>query len=136
MKIVGAVLEETGHRGPYAVSSPLRLRELDLDPPSAHEVLVRMEVAGLCHSDLSVIDGNRPRPLPMLLGHEAAGIVEECGELVAGIDPGDRVVMTFLPRCGECPHALPAVGVPASRVRRRMVEENCSRVVAVCTATG
>ncbi len=102
MKIVGAVLEETGHRGPYAVSSPLRLRELDLDPPSAHEVLVRMEVAGLCHSDLSVIDGNRPRPLPMLLGHEAAGIVEECGELVAGIDPGDRVVMTFLPRCGEC----------------------------------
>ena len=102
MKIVGAVLEETGHRSPYAVSAPLRLRELDLDPPGAHEVLVRMEVAGLCHSDLSVIDGNRPRPLPMLLGHEAAGIVEECGELVAGIDPGDRVVMTFLPRCGEC----------------------------------
>jgi alcohol dehydrogenase len=76
--------------------------ELVLAPPQAGEVLVRVEVAGLCHSDLSVVDGNRVRPVPMLLGHEAAGVVEELGEGVAGIMVGDRVVATFLPRCGAC----------------------------------
>jgi alcohol dehydrogenase len=63
---------------------------------------VRIEAAGVCHSDLSVVDGSRPRAVPLLLGHEAAGIVEAVGADVADIAPGARVVLTFLPRCGEC----------------------------------
>jgi alcohol dehydrogenase len=84
------------------VSKPIVISELDLEPPSAGEVLVRIEAAGLCHSDLSVVDGNRVRPVPMLLGHEAAGIIEQLGDGVTDFALGDRVVMTFLPRCGDC----------------------------------
>lgn len=102
MHIVGAVLETVGAPAPYAASRPLTVGPLDLDPPGAGEVLVRIEAAGICHSDLSVVDGNRARPTPMLLGHEAAGIVEELGPGVDGLALGDRVVMTFLPRCGAC----------------------------------
>ena len=71
-------------------------------PPGPGELLVRIEAAGLCHSDLSVVDGARPRPVPMLLGHEAAGIVEAVGDGVDDVAVGDRIVTTFLPRCGEC----------------------------------
>lgn len=102
MRIRGAVLEEIGRARPYADSGPISISELDLDEPEAGELLVRIEAAGLCHSDLSVVDGNRVRPVPMLLGHEAAGIVEEVGPGVADVGIGDRVVMTFLPRCGQC----------------------------------
>ncbi len=102
MKITGAVLEEIGRAKPYAESKPITVCELDLAEPGATEILVRMEAAGICHSDLSVVDGNRPRPVPMLLGHEAAGIVEKIGEDVTQVKVGQRVVMTFLPRCGEC----------------------------------
>ena len=103
-RIRGAVLAEIGAERPYRTSSPLQVVDLDLDDPGADELLVRIEAAGLCHSDLSVIDGNRVRPTPMLLGHEAAGIVEQVGERAAqdGFAIGDRVVMAFLPRCGEC----------------------------------
>jgi alcohol dehydrogenase len=101
--IQGAVLERTDASRPFASSRPLTLSTLELDEPGRGELLVRIEAAGVCHSDLSVVDGNRVRPTPMLLGHEAAGIVEIAGADVAGIAPGDRVVMTFLPRCGECP---------------------------------
>ncbi|WP_216363592.1 alcohol dehydrogenase catalytic domain-containing protein [Subtercola boreus] len=102
MRITGAVLEEIGRPGPYATSRPLSISELHLAPPRSEEVLVRIEAAGLCHSDLSVVDGNRSRPVPMLLGHEAAGTIEEVGPDVSGHRVGDRVVMTFLPRCGHC----------------------------------
>ena len=102
MRITGAVLETSGAEAPFAASRPFTVGELELDPPGAGELLVRIEAAGVCHSDLSVVDGNRPRPLPMLLGHEAAGIVEGIGAGVSDLAPGDRVVMTFLPRCGEC----------------------------------
>lgn len=102
MRIRGAVLEEIGRPRPYAESRPLSVGELELTPPGDGELLVRIEAAGLCHSDLSVVDGSRVRPVPMLLGHEAAAVVEEVGAGVAGVDVGDRVVMTFLPRCGQC----------------------------------
>ena len=102
MRIIGAILERSGAEPPYADSRPFRIGELELDGPAAGELLVRIEAAGICHSDLSVVDGNRPRPLPMLLGHEAAGIVEAVGDGVTDAAPGDRVVMTFLPRCGRC----------------------------------
>lgn len=103
MKIRGAVLERIGAAGPFADSRPLSVSELTLADPGPGEVLVRVEAAGLCHSDLSVVDGNRPRPVPMLLGHEAAGRIEAVGPDVSGLEVGRRVVMTFLPRCGQCP---------------------------------
>ncbi|MGU3433428.1 zinc-binding dehydrogenase [Actinomycetes bacterium M1A6_2h] len=103
MKIRGAVLEEIGRQRPFADSRPITVSDLELDPPGENEILVRIEAAGLCHSDLSVVDGNRVRPVPMLLGHEAAGIVEQRGSAVDDIEVGTRVVMTFLPRCGDCP---------------------------------
>jgi len=77
--INAAVLGSTGGTSPYAESKPLVVEQLQLDSPGPGEVLVRIKAAGLCHSDLSVINGTRPRPLPMALGHEAAGIVEEIG---------------------------------------------------------
>ncbi|MGB8406919.1 MAG: alcohol dehydrogenase catalytic domain-containing protein [Mycobacterium sp.] len=101
MKIRGAVLEQIGSPRPYAQSRPLTVCELNLDEPGAGELLVRIEASGLCHSDLSVVDGNRVRPLPMLLGHEAAGVIEKIGG-TSDLTVGQRVVMTFLPRCGQC----------------------------------
>lgn len=114
MKITGAVLEEMGRERPFASSTPISISELDLSEPGPTEVLVRMEAAGVCHSDLSVVDGNRPRPLPMLLGHEAAGIVEQVGDQVDGIRLGDRVVMSFLPRCGQCKECATDGRLPCS----------------------
>lgn len=116
MRIRGAVLEEIGGERPYARTRPITVCELDLDGPGPGELLVRIESAGLCHSDLSVVDGNRRRPVPMLLGHEAAGIVEASGGGDAGgIEPGQRVVMTFLPRCGECAACATAGITPCER---------------------
>ena len=83
MRIQAAVLRQAGLEPPYAKSKPLEIMELDLSPPGRGEVQVKMAAAGLCHSDLSVIDGSRPRPTPMALGHEAAGIVEAVGD---GVD--------------------------------------------------
>lgn len=102
LSIRGAVLEEVGRARPFASTRPISISDLRLDPPGAGELLVRMEAAGLCHSDLSVVDGNRVRPVPMLLGHEAAGRVEALGAGVDDLRVGQRVVMTFLPRCGDC----------------------------------
>ena len=102
MRIRGAVLRAIGAERPFAQSRPLELVELELDAPGPGELLVRIEAAGLCHSDLSVVDGARPRPMPMLLGHEAAGIVEAIGPGVDDVAVGERIVTTFLPRCGEC----------------------------------
>lgn len=102
MRIIGAVLEEIGRDAPFAQSRPIRVGALELEEPGADEVLVKIEAAGLCHSDLSVVDGNRVRPVPMLLGHEAAGTVVSAGPGVREFSPGDRVVMTFLPRCDDC----------------------------------
>ena len=102
MKVRAAVLRESGLPAPYAESRPLELAELELDGPAAGEILVRVHAAGLCHSDLSVIDGSRPRPTPMALGHEAAGEVVECGPGVEALAPGDRVVLCFVPSCGDC----------------------------------
>lgn len=87
---------------PYAQSRPLQIVEVELDPPGPGEVLVRMRAAGLCHSDLSVINGDRPRPLPMAIGHEGAGEVLEVGRDVKDLKAGDHVVAAFVPCCGAC----------------------------------
>ncbi|KAF1044953.1 zinc-dependent alcohol dehydrogenase family protein [Xylophilus sp.] len=111
MKIRAAVLAQSGVARPYAQSRPLAIREVELAPPGPGEVLVRIRAAGLCHSDLSVISGDRPRPLPMVLGHESAGEVVETGPGVGRLRAGDRVVLVFMPSCGCC---LPcAEGRPA-----------------------
>ena len=102
MKVRAAVLEAMGAAHPYAESRPLKIEELDLDSPGPGEILVRIKAAGLCHSDLSVINGDRPRPMPMALGHEAAGIVEELGSGVTDLKIGDHVVLVFVPSCGHC----------------------------------
>jgi Zn-dependent alcohol dehydrogenase len=103
VEILGAVLERSGAPAPFAASRPFTVGPLELDEPGPGELLVRIEAAGVCHSDLSVVDGSRERPTPMLLGHEAAGLVERVGADVPDVRPDERVVMTFLPRCGACP---------------------------------
>ena len=106
MKTRAAVLETIGLPAPYAQSRPLRIREVELAAPGPGEVLIRVRAAGLCHSDLSVVSGDRPRPVPMVLGHESAAEVVECGAGVGGgaggLRPGDRVVLVFMPSCGGC----------------------------------
>jgi alcohol dehydrogenase len=102
MKVRAAVLREMGLPAPYAESRPLEIAEVELDPPGPGELLVRVRAAGLCHSDLSVIDGSRPRVMPMALGHEAAGEVVGLGPDVDGFAEGDHVVLAFVPSCGEC----------------------------------
>jgi Zn-dependent alcohol dehydrogenase len=111
MKVRAAVLRQMGLPAPYAQSRPLAIETVDLDPPGPGEILVKVLAAGLCHSDLSVIDGSRPRVMPMVMGHEAAGEVVQAGEGVSDLKPGDRVVFSFVPVCGHC---LPcASGRPA-----------------------
>lgn len=97
-----AILRTVGASRPYADSCPLSVETVTLDPPGRDEVLVAIKAAGLCHSDLSVINGDRPRPLPMALGHEAAGVVEALGDGVTDLAIGDHVVMVFMPSCGHC----------------------------------
>jgi alcohol dehydrogenase len=102
MKIRAAVLEEMGKPPPYAKTRPVTIAQVDLDPPGDGEVLVRMAAAGLCHSDLSIINGSRPRPMPLALGHEASGVVEEVGPGVRDLRKGDHVIFVFVPSCGNC----------------------------------
>lgn len=100
--MLSAVLYRAGATRPYAVSAPLVLEDIAVPQPRAGEVLVKIERASLCHSDLSVVDGSRVRPLPMALGHEAAGTVAQVGSGVSGVKSGDRVVLVFVPGCGQC----------------------------------
>lgn len=118
MKIRAAVLQSIGAQRPYQDTQPLVIEELELDSPADNEVLVQIKAAGLCHSDLSVIDGNRPRPVPMALGHEAAGVVKAVGNGVRDLEPGDHVVTVFVPSCGHCApcaEGRPALCEPAAK---------------------
>ncbi len=102
MKMTAAVFVEQGLPRPYAVSRPMRIERVDLEGPGEGEVLVEIAGAGLCHSDLSAIEGNRPRKLPAVGGHEAAGVVVEIGAGVTRVKPGDHAVMLFVASCGAC----------------------------------
>jgi alcohol dehydrogenase len=121
MKVRAAVLRATGAAHPYVDSQPLRIETIELAPPQDGEVLVRIAAAGLCHSDLSVINGDRPRPLPMVLGHEAAGIVEALGPGLTDLTVGDHVILVFVPSCGHCrpcAEGRPALCEPAADANR------------------
>ena len=91
MKVRAAVLG--------AVDAPLEIVDLDLDPPRAGEVLVRIAASGVCHSDVSTANGTIGTRLPAVLGHEGAGVVEAVGPAVASIAVGDHVVLSWNPSC-------------------------------------
>ncbi len=95
-----------GLSAPYTASEPLQISHLIVDDPGPGELLIDVRAAGLCHSDLSVIDGSRPRVMPMVLGHEAAGEVIGTGPGVTKFAAGDHVVLAFVPVCGECTPCL------------------------------
>lgn len=128
MQIRAAVLREMGAASPYAESRPLKIETLDLDPPGNGELLIEIKAAGLCHSDLSVINGNRPRPTPMALGHEASGIVKEVGTGVSRFTVGDHVVLVFVPSCGYC--------VPCAEGRPALCEPGATANVAGTLVSG
>lgn len=128
MQIMAAVLRHPGAFLPYADSRPLSIERLSLAPPGREEVLVKIAAAGLCHSDLSVINGDRPRPSPMALGHEAAGVVEGLGEGVTDLKIGDHVVMVFMPSCGHC--------LPCSEGRPALCEPGAAANVAGTLLSG
>lgn len=83
-------------------NEPLTVGEVDVEPPRAGEVAVRVHACGVCHSDLSAVNGSFPMPLPIILGHEAAGVVEAVGDGVSRLVVGDHVVLTPSPACGHC----------------------------------
>ncbi|MFM8548607.1 MAG: zinc-dependent alcohol dehydrogenase family protein [Betaproteobacteria bacterium] len=111
MKIKAAVLRAMGLAEPYANSLPVSIEEVELAAPGRGEVLLKIHAAGLCHSDLSAINGDRPWPMPIVIGHEAAAEVVELGEGVSDLLVGDHVVLIFRPSCGAC--ASCSVGRPA-----------------------
>jgi S-(hydroxymethyl)glutathione dehydrogenase/alcohol dehydrogenase len=89
----------------YEANTPLRIEDVSLDGPRDDEVLVRVAATGACHSDYHVMDGTwhgRGYPLPIILGHEAAGVVEKVGASVRTTQPGDHVILSFAPNCGRC----------------------------------
>jgi NDMA-dependent alcohol dehydrogenase len=98
MKIKAAVLYELGGR--------LEVEDIELAAPKDGEVLVKVAAAGVCHSDISVIDGVIPFPLPVVLGHEGSGVVESVGPGVDHVQSGDHVIFSFIPACGECFYCL------------------------------
>jgi alcohol dehydrogenase len=102
MKIKAAVIRQMGLPQPYADSKPMQIEEVDLDKPGEREVLVQVKAASLCHSDLSTVNADRPRQMPMVLGHEASGIVQEIGHGVNDLQVGDHVALVFAPSCGQC----------------------------------
>ena len=97
-----AILHEIGLEKPYKISKPLKIERVEIYPPGPEEVLVEVKAAGICHSDLSVINGNRPRPVPMLIGHEGSGIIKAIGNQVKNFQIGDHIVFIFVPPCGAC----------------------------------
>lgn len=111
MKVRAAVLRQIGLPAPYAQSRPLSIEEVELADPGPGELRVKIHAAGLCHSDLSAINGDRPWPVPIVPGHEAAAEVIEVGAAVLDLKAGDHVVLVFRPSCGACPDC--SVGRPA-----------------------
>jgi alcohol dehydrogenase len=103
MKMKAAVIRQMGLPQPYKDSKPMSIEEVELDKPGQREVLVQIKAASLCHSDLSTINADRPRQMPMVLGHEASGVVQEVGGGINDIKVGDHVALVFAPSCGQCP---------------------------------
>ena len=86
----------------HAPGTPLAIEKVTAPAPKGSDVLVRVRAAGLCHTDLEVMEGSLRYPMPIILGHEAAGVVEEVGPEARGVKPGDHVVLSWNPHCGHC----------------------------------
>src|SRR5688572_23781374 len=85
------------------IDQPLEIRDdVEVEAPRAGEIKLRMGASGVCHSDLSMQNGTMMAAAPIVLGHEGAGIVEEVGEGVTNLKPGDHVVVSWVPQCGDC----------------------------------
>ena len=84
------------------VGEPLRIETVALESLAPHDVLIRNQASGLCHTDLEVMQGSQAYPLPIVLGHEGAGVVEDVGKDVTGVKPGDHVIASWNPHCGRC----------------------------------
>ena len=93
-----AVLREVG--------KPLQIEQVQINKPGPHEVLIRTAAAGLCHSDLHFMQGSYPHPMPAVLGHESAGVVEAVGSEVRTVKPGDHVITCLSAFCGHCDHCV------------------------------
>ena len=104
MRMIAAVMHEQGLPRPYAQSKPFRIEEVELQAPGPGEVLVEVRAAGLCHSDLTQVGTAIKRRVPIVGGHEGAGIVRELGEGVTGFAPGDHAVLVNVTGCGDCRH--------------------------------
>jgi Zn-dependent alcohol dehydrogenase len=118
MKTTASILRSVTDARPYSDSKPISVEEVELQGPRNGELLIRIGAAGVCHSDLSVVNGSRIRPLPMALGHEAAGVVEQLGAGVRDVEVGDHVVLSFVPSCGlcaECTSGRPALCLPGAK---------------------
>lgn len=102
MRMTAAVMYEQGLPAPYVESQPFKIEDVQLEGPGEGEVLVEIKAAGLCHSDLSQVAGLRKRRLPVVGGHEGAGIVREVGRGITTLRPGDHVAMTAVSGCGHC----------------------------------
>ena len=122
MEISAAVLSASGEASaPYAASAPLEVRTLTLDPPRVGELLVRIDAAGICHSDLSVINGDRPRPMPMALGHEAAAtVLPPVTQTIRNSRSATRWCSVSFPRAVNASPALAVRGIFAPTPRRPM----------------
>lgn len=108
---------DPGEVGPEAFSG-ISIEDVTVDEPREGEVLVDVVAASLCHSDLSVLTGDRPRPLPMVLGHETSGVVRSTGPDVTSVREGQHVLTTFVPACGRCRYCTssrPALCRPANK---------------------
>lgn len=86
----------------YETNKPMVVEEIEIDEPQRGQVMVKTAAAGICHSDLHFMEGLWPFPLPVVLGHEASGVVERVGEGVTAVQPGDHVILSFVPWCGAC----------------------------------
>ena len=104
MKMKAAILQE--------LNKPLTIEQVELDDPKDREVLVKLVATGVCHTDIHCIKGDLATSLPVVLGHEGAGIVEKVGSAVTSVQPGDKVILTVAPYCGKCPACM--MGVPTS----------------------
>ena len=94
----------------YEAKTPLKVEDLEVLDIHPDEVLLKTAASGVCHSDLHIVKGDNPFPLPVVLGHEAAGVVEKVGSAVEGINVGDHAVISFMPQCGQCQYCT--VGRP------------------------
>ena len=90
----------------YETNTPLVIEEVDIDPPKAHEVKVKMAAAGVCHSDLHFMTGHAIINTPVVLGHEGSAVVTEVGDGVSTVEPGDHVILSFSSYCGRCESCL------------------------------